>query len=125
VTLGIAAASLDLRERGRDNMIVYARKEGTVIWSDNNKSHKAGRVPIYTPLLILKESGGCYKIERPENISLPFDPNYPSCWVATGDCVSAFTEDAPPDPDPEDDECITEIEVAVALTVVLKWLKQQ
>ena len=101
-------------------MIVYARKEKTYIWSDNNSSHKAGWVPIYEPLDTDGERpSGWYAIARPLHISLPIDPSYPDYWVKVGDTVA---EVPPPEPDPI---LISDTDAAVAIIALLKWWKQQ
>lgn len=105
-------------------MIVYARKEKTYIWSDNNGTHKAGWVPIYEPLVTPGEGpAGWYAIARPLNISLREHPSYPDYWVKVGD-TSAKVEPAPT-PEPIPREFISDTDAAVAVIALLKWFKQQ
>lgn len=111
-------------------MIVYARKSPTNIWSDNNKAHKAGKVPLHEPLEVISESGGCYAIKRPATISLPPQPNYPNYWVATGDVLDEMPVTTEPSDGSESDGPglvigeVSDNDLAIAIVVILKWLKQ-
>jgi hypothetical protein len=112
-------------------MIVYAIKEGTVIWSDHRSVHKAGRVPLHEPLTVISESvGGWYAIDRPANLSLPEDPNYTKHWVKTGDTTARISDpvDPPVDPGAPDPGLVigevSDNDLAIAIVVILKWLKQ-
>lgn len=107
-------------------MIVYALKEGTVIWSHHDDSHKAGRVPQYTALTVIKEVGSHYRIDRPDNITLPPDPDYPNYYVKIGDTL-ADVPVAPIDPvlpDPIEEGEVTDEGMAVAIITILKWMRQ-
>ncbi len=112
--------------------MVYAAKEGTVIWSDHTNTHKAGRVPLHEPLTVIKANvGSHHKIARPDNLSLPHDPIYPHYYVKRSDVVDSFS-DLPIDPpaDPGDDDGlalgdISDNDAAIAMIVILKWFKQQ
>jgi len=101
-------------------MIVYAKKEGTIIWSDNNKTHKAGRVPIHTMLIVLsvKAQAGWYSIKRPLRLSLEPNPKYPDYWVRIEDTVTSFEEEPPPPL-----VGVTDEDAAQAILTLLKWLK--
>ena len=104
--------------------VVYARKEKTYIWSDNNETHKAGWVPIYEPLDTDGEGPrGWYAIKRPLNISLPVDPAYPFYWVKVGDTVEKYSEPEPV-PTPVSHGDVTDWEVAESIVTILKWLRQ-
>jgi len=109
-------------------MVIYARKEGTYIWSDNNGTHKAGKVPQYEPLFTHGEKpDGWYSIERPKNLSLAPDSSYPSYWVKVGDTVKEVPGEVPgPAPSPTEEEplTVTDEGLAVAIITILKWFKQ-
>ena len=106
---------------------VYAAHIDTVIWSDNKKVHKAGKVPLGEPLRIIRVYINWRKIERPANISLPVNDAYPDYWVHANDVVYTdpmpVPEDPPVDPPPEPGD-IPEEEVAAAILLLLRWLKQ-
>lgn len=109
-------------------MIVYAKKEGTVIWSDNDGTHKAGRVPLHESLVVLSESNiSWYAIARPVNISLPVQPAYPDYWVKRGDVLTELPADGPePSPEPEEEPVgsVTDEQAAAAIVTLLRWLKR-
>jgi hypothetical protein len=105
-------------------MIIYAATEGTVIYSDNKRTHKAGRVPLHEPLTVIKQYlENWFKIDRPANISLPEDPNYPNYWVHREQIIETIPDpqDPPPEPDPEN---ISDFEAAAAIVTLIKYLKQ-
>ena len=110
-------------------MIVFAIKEGTTIWSDNNGDHKAGRVPLHQPLLVLeKKNEKWYSIARPGNLSLPTQPNYPDYWVKKSDTLLVKPAPEPePEPDPEDPPApqgdVSDMEAAQAIVTLLKWMR--
>lgn len=109
--------------------IVYAAHADTIIYSDLGRRHKAGRVPLHEPLIVLSVYQNWYKIERPENISLDPDPAYPDYWVHNTDVIVSLPAPDPvpdPDPTPEPDPIPgvpTDEEAAVAVMILLKWLK--
>ena len=110
-------------------MLVYAVKEGTVIWSDHRSVHKAGRVPKGQSLTVISTKvGGWYSIDRPANLSLPGDPMYPKYWVKVSDTVETIiVPDQGPvlDPIPAPLGTVTDMSAAVALLTIMKWWKQQ
>ena len=101
-------------------MVVYAVKEGTVIWSDNNKTHKAGRVPLHEPLNVLADKGEWFIIERPLNISLPEQPGYPNYFVRASDTIGYVIEGGAAITPAVG---ITDKDAADAILTLLKWLK--
>jgi len=109
---------------------VYARVEGTIIFSDNNGTHKAGRVPINTPLEVIKTSNFWYAIERPINLSLPENPSYPSYWVRAIDIMlsPAGVVEEPRDPGipipPWHSDVITDEAAAAAMLTLIRWVKE-
>ena len=110
-------------------MIVYARKEGTYIWSDNNGSHKAGKVPLHTPLFTSGEyPSGWYALnERPANLSLSPQPSYPHYWVKVGDTLAGLPEEFEPIPEPPvilAPGGVTDAEAIAAIFMLFKWFKQ-
>lgn len=105
--------------------IIYAKQDGTIIWSDNNEVHKAGRVPVGEVLEVLSESGSWFNIKRPANLSLPENPSYPHYWVRAEDVSFLPIPDGyeePPVVTPGTE--VTSEQVAEALIVVLTWFKQ-
>jgi hypothetical protein len=102
---------------------VYAAKPDTVIWSDNNKTHKAGKVPQYEELFVVDESGDWYKIERPANISLDPDPAYPHYWVSKMDTLNKPPQEPEPPVEPDPQPAISDEDAAAAIVVLLKWLR--
>lgn len=105
-------------------MIVYAIKENTTIWSDNNATHKAGRVPLHQPLRVKSDSNqSWYAIERPDNISLPPQSDYPDYWVKRSDVLLSIVT---PDPEPEPDPVwfVSDQHLADAIVTIMKWFKQ-
>lgn len=127
--LGWRTSKVDGLLLKENDMIVFARKEGTYIWSDNNGTHKAGKVPLHEPLFTDGErpSGWYLLTARPRNLSLPENPSYPDYWVKVGDTVN---EVSVPDPDPGDNDPglvigeVSDNDLAIAIVVFLKWLKQ-
>ena len=108
-------------------MIVYAIKEGTVIWSDNDGIHKAGRVPLHEPLSVTSSSNmKWYAINRPANLSLEANRDYPDYWVKRSDVISAIPVVIPEDPSEPVRPFFgpTDEAAAVAIVTILKWLKQ-
>ncbi len=108
-------------------VIIYAVQDEAIIWSDNHKVHKAGRVPLHEPLFVIRSYGqNWFEIRRPVNLSLPENTAYPDYWVHRDD----ITEDLPapipdpdPDPEPTPDE-ISDDDAAVASLTVIKWYRQ-
>ena len=107
-------------------MLVYAKKEGTYIWSDNNGSHKAGKVPLHEPLFTHGEKpSGWYAINRPDNLSLPVQPGYPDYWVKVGDTVLHPGDDPDPTPDPTPDSgSVSDADAADAIVRLIRYFKQ-
>lgn len=106
-------------------MIVFARKEGTIIWSDNNSTHKAGRVPIDEPLTVLAEKTDWLAIERPGNLSLEPQPGYPNYWVKRDDTIAEAAVEVPdPEPEPWVPDKVSDTSAAAAVLTLLKWFKQ-
>ena len=109
-------------------MIVYAIKEGTTIWSDNNADHKAGRVPLHQPLTVISERNqSWYAIRRPSNLSLQPQENYPDYWVKRSDVLLVLPTPpiTPPiTPPVTPSGPITDAMAAQALVVLIGWLKQ-
>ena len=107
-------------------MIVYARKDKTYIWNDNNGTHKAGWVPLFTPLVTGGEKpAGWYAIARPIDLSLSPDPIYPEYWVKVGDTTEATDPTPEPTPEPTPGEVISDAQAAVSIIALLKWWKQR
>jgi len=110
---------------GRIMPTVYAKEEGVIIWSDLNRAHKAGRVPRYEPLTVLNSYKNWYRISRPDDISLPPDPLYDDYWVHNTDVLMGLPDPILPDPTPDPVPGNISIDdVAQAIFVVLRWLKQ-
>lgn len=112
---------------------IYAAYEGAVIWSDPNKVHKAGRVPLHEPLTVIQEMHqNWFVIERPENISLDPNPTYPDYWVYRTEIIEGLpvpdpipTPDPTPDPLPEPDlESVSDEEAAGAILTLIKYYRQ-
>lgn len=106
---------------------IYAAYDEAIIWSDNKKAHKAGRVPFGEPLRVIRNYVNWYKIERPANLSLPSNDVYPDYWVHLDSILlndpMVIPEDPPIDPPPEPGD-IPEEEVAAAILLLLRYLKQ-
>ena len=100
---------------------VYAATDETIIWSDNKRVHKAGRVPLHEPLTVIREYGNWFEIARPANLSLPGAAAYPDYWVHFDDVIMINPGDPQEPPDPGN---IPEEEVAFAILTVLRYLKQ-
>lgn len=103
-------------------MVIYAAFDGTIIWSDNKKIHKAGRVPLYAPLTVIREhSLNWFKIQRPLNLSLPAQEGYPDYWVYRDQILVTL----PDDPDPKPDPKLSDADAADALITLLTWWRQE
>ena len=102
---------------------IYAAYDGAIVWSDFDKIHKAGRVPQYEPLTVIRPyAKNWFIIERPENISTVPDPKYPDYYIYRTEIVEELPEDTIPEIDPEGQ--VTDTEAAMAILLVLQWLKQ-
>ena len=114
-------------------MIVYAREDGTVIWSSVRANHKQGRVPAGTGLGVVSTTGDWHELYpvSTKAILAVEDPLrdkdyglYPNFWVKKADCVEELQIDPVPEPEPEMSEEITDDEAAYALFVLKKWWTQ-
>ena len=99
-------------------MKVYAGIDNMIVWSDNNKTHKAGRVPLHETMEVIKRTGEWYSIERPFGLSLPPDSSYPDYWVEVANCVDMVSD--PPGPSMS----INDAEFLAAVKTVIRWLTQ-
>ena len=116
--------------------VVYAIKDGVVIWADGKMVHKQGRVPLHAPIVIKQSyAKNWYIIERPKDLYIGDDsnpepdPNYPKYWVRRESCLSVLLVPKPgPDPEPMPGPVpggeITDTEAVDALFTFLRWLRQ-
>lgn len=105
-------------------MIIYAAFSNTVVWSDNKRIHKAGKVPLHEPLTVISEyAQHWYRIERPTNITLAENPSYPNYWIYGDQILEELPGDPDPNPEPEPGT-ISDADAAAALILFLKWWKQ-
>ena len=114
-------------------MIIYAAVEGMIVWSDNKRVHKAGRVHLHEPLTVIKQyKENWFKIERPDGLYLGNDPHpepepaYLDYWVHREVIIEELPE-SQPDPEPEPDLHPYEIpdeDVAAAILLILKWWRR-
>ncbi len=102
--------------------IVYCKQDNAVVWSDTGPVHKAGRIPLGERLVVLSIESGWYKIERPEHISLPVQPNYPNYFIDPAVCqntpVGGITPTPTPTPVP-----VPAGDVGAALAVIVNFVK--
>lgn len=117
---------------------VYANQEDVIIWSGGDMVHKQGRVHLNEPLLIKTPyAQNWYIIERPEGLYLGDDPNpepdpnYPDYWVRREFCSAIPIDGSGPEPEPEPVpepepslEYVSNEELASAIIVLLRWLRQ-
>ena len=110
-------------------MVVYAKVDGTIIWSSVRANHKQGRVMANVPMSVIGDSGGWYEISEDVEGYLDREvaDGYPNFYVAMADVVDQPPVEEPPVeplPLPYEGERVTDSEVAIALAIVLKWWKQ-
>ena len=112
-------------------MVVYAKVDGTIIWSSVRANHKQGRVMANVPMSVIGDSGGWYEISEDVEGYLDREvaDGYPNFYVAMADVVDQPPVEEPPvDPPPVEpidlDDDVTDTEAAIAIMRLLKWLKQ-
>lgn len=106
--------------------IIYAAIPDAVIWSDNKRVHKAGKVPLHEPLTVIRQySQNWFKIERPTNITLDVDPIYPNYWVYRTQIINELPGESDPTPTPTpDSELISDLDAAYSIITLLNWWRQ-
>ena len=103
---------------------VYAIVDGTIIWSSFHKSHKQGRVPSGAALEVLSDNGSWLEIEEPE-LDREVKTGYPNFWVEKDFVSSGKPYPTPqPSPQPTPEGAVSDAEMAEAVCVIVKWLKQ-
>ena len=110
-------------------MVVYAKVDGTIIWSSVRANHKQGRVMANVPMSVIGDSGGWYEISEDVEGYLDREvaDGYPNFYVAMADVVDQPPVEEPPvesQPLPYEGERVTDSEAVIALAIVLKWWKQ-
>ena len=83
-------------------MIVYAAKDGVIVWESHRAVHKQGRVVAGCPLYVLSSSLNWYEIERPP-LDREVKEGYPNFWVRWDDTVEFWDEPVPVE---ESDGCL-------------------
>ena len=108
-------------------MIVYAKQDGTIIWSDFRENHKQGRVSAGTPLKVISpRTGDWHEIEEPP-LDREVKEGYPNFWVKK---VAVFLTAAEPEspidpvPAPEPIGFISDKLAGEAVVILWKWWKQ-
>lgn len=102
-------------------MIVYAKQDGTIIWSDFRENHKQGRVSAGTPLKVISpRTGDWHEIEEPP-LDREVKEGYPNFWVLKADCSAVKTD---PVPAPEPIGFISDKLAGEAVVILWKWWKQ-
>ena len=110
-------------------MVVYAKVDGTIIWSSVRANHKQGRVSANRALAVIDDSGKYYELDPVINGSLDRDVDitrYPNFYVARADVAfQPYVEEPPVDPPPSPPfGLVSDEQAAVAIVTLLKWLKQ-
>ncbi len=100
-------------------MAVYAREDGTIIWSSVRANHKQGRVLAGTLLSVISENRDWYKIFHPGDLDREVKEGYPNFWVKKAD-VDVGIEPAVPRPPP-----VSDIEkVGASFVYLMVWLRE-
>jgi len=109
----------------------YAAQDHLQIFSDHEGVHKAGRVPLNTPLYVIRTYDNCYQIERPVPLysgmgtePAVVDANYPNYWVPVAQALDVPVEvpqDAPGDT-PEAPGAPITAQDALAFVKVLRYV---
>ena len=112
-------------------MFVYAKVDGTIIWSSVRANHKQGRVKANIILAVIGDGGSYYEISKGvvDFLDREVKPEYPNFYIAKADVVEGTPSVEPdppvePPPLPYEGERVTDSEAAIALAIVLKWYKQ-
>ena len=84
-------------------MIVYAAKDGVIVWESHRAVHKQGRVVAGCPLYVISESRNWYEIERPP-LDREVKEGYPNFWVRWEDTV--WDVPVAPPPVEENEGCL-------------------